>query len=681
MPCSVFIFTDLKRKVKSQRVVMQINSNLTMNRIKPEKFVKIGFSNSCISQNTHSQLNFKGQAKYSELAERFGEDFGQAAKEYFEEIIEKAKHHGLEVHNDEIKFPKETLSQKALDILSYPIMQMPFDFANAMIDGLKKIPGIKNLSLIKYLDNSKLLNKKREFANSKSHIAAIKHYLELLEKGEGEKGYLKRFAEGHTRLKPLMPNYNSESERSLTRIVTGLIPAFFLANDAYNLSMYMNNDKDAAKKAKQRRFNQEVTRIGITAAATYGVMSFFSKHTNKYMGAAIGLNAGIVLISEFVGRLMAGNPVLPVTAKEAKEYAQKRKEIKQNKPEENKTENKTKPSLLNTKNILTAIAGLIVFGFVADKTSKTKFVSERLAKLSEKYKGLYTKPDTIEREVFDRLMDKLHDNGFKKLAYYYEDAVRKQTGNIIKLGTKDNKIKQVIIHQILAFPLRFIWQAINLPYKIISGSVIKLPGKGAKADKEISKMEILQNSLKFLEKIENDKPEEFTRKVNEKLVASFDNLTKSKYSNADLSTAIRITSNVITSGFLIADNYNLVMIDSQGNDKDLAEQKGKERALQRFARIIYAAFITKMTNDVFKGTYNSSLLGAQVVNVGNTLLTETLERKSVGLPLHEATREEIKENETNHLNATGAKGSYFRAMAALTGKKTFAQKEENNKTS
>lgn len=99
--------------------------------------------------------------------------------------------------------------------------------------------------------------------------------------------------------------------------------------------------------------------------------------------------------------------------------------------------------------------------------------------------------------------------------------------------------------------------------------------------------------------------------------------------------------------------------------------------MQRAVRIAYGAFIIKMMNDIFKGFYNSSLLGAQTVNVCNTLLTETLERKSVGLPLHEATQEEIKENETMHLNATGVKGAYFRTMAKLTGKNSF----ENNKNS
>ncbi len=108
-------------------------------------------------------------------------------------------------------------------------------------------------------------------------MASVKHYFELLAQADSTK----RFREAHKRLAPSVPHYNAESERSLNRLVTGLIPAFFLANDAYNLSMYMNNNKDVAKKEKKRRFNQEVGRILTTTAATYGVMSLFAKQCNK----------------------------------------------------------------------------------------------------------------------------------------------------------------------------------------------------------------------------------------------------------------------------------------------------------------------------------------------------------------------------------------------------------------
>lgn len=621
------------------------------------------------------EVNFKGtMPKVTEAIKAFGEDFGEAAGKHFDEIIKKS---GLKISDDAITFNKEEpFLKRALEIISYPVVGLPIDLANTVIGGLQKISWCKNSTWLSDLSVKPFLKNRREAVENKSNVAAIKHYFELL--SDGDK--YKRFTEGHARLKPLIPNYNSESERSLTRIVTGLIPAFFLANDAYNLSMYMNNNKDLARKEKKRRFNQEVLRIGATSLLTYQILHLFSKQSNKYMGVAVGLISGITLVSEIIGRSFAGNPVLPLNAQKAKEYALKRE--KSNQKEQNSASNKktesSSNSLLNKNNILKTIAGLILFGFTVEKVSNIKTVKAKLAELNKSYKGLFTEKYTISRERFSQIMDKLHENDFKRIVYSYENMVKNQKGGKIELGTIENKKKQIIIHQILTFPVRFVWQALNLPYKVVSKPIAKLFNKKApKVEKEFSESKMLQESLRFLDKIKDEEEAEFTKKVNKRLVSSFDNLTKSSYSNADLSTATRITSNAVTSGFLIADSFNMVMIDSQGDNKDLAEEKAKERTIQRAIRIAYGAFITKITNDLFKGIYNSSLLGAQAVNVGNAFLTETLERKSVGLPLHEATREEIKENEKIHMSATGIKGSYFRAMAKITGKNSFA----NNKNS
>lgn len=630
------------------------------------------------------EVNFKGAMsnnlekklpKVTEAIKAFGEDFGEAAGTHFKEIIKKS---GLKISDDVIIFnKKEPFSKRALEIITYPVTGLPIDLANTVIGGLKKISWFKNSTWLSDLSAKPFLKNRREAVENKSNIAAIQHYFERLPDGDK----YKRFTEGHKRLKPLIPNYNSESERSLTRIVTGLIPAFFLANDAYNLSMYMNNNKDLARKEKKRRFNQEVLRIGATSLLTYQILHLFSKQSNKYMGVAVGLISGITLVSEIIGRSLAGNPVLLLNSKKAKEYSQKRGKLnqkEQNLASNQKTETASSSSLLNKNNILKTIAGLILFGFTAEKVSNIKTVKAKLSELNKSYKGLFTEKYTISRERFNQIMEKLDKSGFSNIADIYENMVKNQKAETIELSTIENKKKQIIIHQILTFPVRFVWQALNLPYKVISKPIIKLLNKNnVKVEKEFSESKMLQESLRFLDKIKDDEKVEFTKKVNKRLVSSFDNLTKSSYSNADLSTATRVTSNAVTSGFLIADSYNMVMIDSQGDNKDLAEEKAKERTLQRAIRIIYGAFIVKLTNDIFRGIYNSSLLGAQAVNIGNVLLTETLERKSVGLPLHEATQEEIKENEKTYMSATGIKGSYFRAMAKITGKNSFA----NNKNS
>ncbi len=121
----------------------------------------------------------------------------------------------------------------------------------------------------------------------------------------------------------------------------------------------------------------------------------------------------------------------------------------------------------------------------------------------------------------------------------------------------------------------------------------------------------------------------------------------------------------------------MVMIDSKGENKEMAEQKAKERTIQRVMRLMYGAFIIKLFNTTFSVPYNASLLGAEAVTAFNAIITETLERKSVGLPLHDATREEIIQKDNENLNAKGLKGKYFRLMSKLTGKKPIAERTDN----
>jgi hypothetical protein len=634
-------------------------------------------------------LSFKGLSsiKVNDAVKMFAEDFGKSAGEYFGEIIKKEsmlKKSGFNINPDgTATFVEKTLPKKVLEILSYPVTQMPYDLANAVLGGLRKIPGCKNLG--SSFDKG-LLKEKREISSSKSNVAAIKHYFELITKGDK----VNRFKMGHKRLAPLITTYNAETERSLNRLVTGLIPAFFLANDAYNLSIYMNNNKDVAKKEKKRRFNQEVGRILTTTAVTYGVMSLFAKQCNKSIGLTAAVTSGIVLISEIIGRKLAGNPVLPVSTDNAKEYAQKRnsaKQTEQNKDSkyvETQSKEPAKKGGLTLNNILKTIGGLIVFGFTAEKISNTKAVSTKIKSFKKWYENLYTKDFVISKEKFLKSTKRLKDNGFDSIANKYEKAIINNDDDInnIKLGKITNKFNYILIHQILAFPVRFTWSVLNLPYQKVITPIIKMIRKSAKTvdvNKHTSTVQSIQESIRFLEKVEDASPDEFKKQVNKRLISSFDNLTKSSYNNSDLNVVVKTAQSAVTTGFLIADNYNMVMIDSQGKDKDLAGQKAKERAMQRGARLTYEAFIIKMLMDMFAGPCNSSLLAALGLAGGLRVVTEMVERKAVGLPISESTQEQVKEDEKIHLSATGVKGSYFRAMAKLSGKKNFTEKRGNEK--
>lgn len=641
-------------------------------------------SNQDLSFKGLSSAQKKAAVTVADAVKTYGEDFGESAGKFFKEIIEKESKlskPGLKINPDgTVTFKEQTLGKKVFEIVTYPVTQMPFDLANAVVGGMKKVPGLKNLA--NKLDTP-FLKEKRAISGSKSHVAAIQHYFELLAKGDEKV----RFTKGHKQLKLLVPNYNAETERSLNRLVTGLIPAFFLANDAYNLSMYMKNNKEDAKNEKKRRFNQELGRILMSTAATYGVISLFAKQCNKSIGLTALLTTAPVLISEILGRKLAGNPVLPVSINSAKEYAQKRKAS--NKNENNQDLNnpqsqqniKVKKGGLTLNNILKTLGGLVVLGFATEKASNTKAIKTKLDVFKKWYSGLYTKEYTISRKEFNELTNKLESNGFSKLAKFYKEAIQQQTGDAIKIDTINNKTKYVLIHQILAFPATFTWKVLNLPYSKIVKPILNAIQRQPKKIDETKTNKLLQENIQYLQQIKNNSSVDFKSKVNERLFSSYDDVTKSDFDNSNLNVVVKTAQSAVATGFLIADNYNIVMVDSQGQNKDLAEQKAKERAMQRGARLTYEAFIIKMLNDIFIGPCTSSLLATLGLAGGLRVITEMVERKAVGLPIKESTREEIKENEQVHLSATGVKGSYFRAMAKLSGKKSFVQNETNNMNS
>lgn len=621
-----------------------------------------------------SNLSFKGLS-VSTAVKKFGEEFGESAAKNLKEKIAKAssiEKSGLKFENDSLSFaPDKNLAQRFVDLLKYPFVEMPLDFANWGLKGLKKL-GINTDNLL----NSKALKDRQDLKESASSVASIKKYFALLEKGE------KAFKDAHSRMNPLVANYDSTAEKTATRLVTGAIPAFYLANDAYNLSIYMNNNKEMAKKEKKRRFNQEAARIGITAGATFAVLKLFSKQANASSTVTLVLMSGLTFASEVIGRMITKTPVLPLNEKGAKRYNklqgkdnnQENKHVVNEKKQE-LTKETSKKGQLTLGNVLKFAGAMVAFAFGVEKITGIKSVKSVLEGLNKKYKNIYTKDFTLSRSEFETHIKKLNDNGFDKIAQQYKDIVKDQKGETLNLGKVNDKTRYTLIHQVLTFPVRFVWDTIIFPYKgIVKPAFKAILGNSKKhEEKPKSGLEILKNSIQFLRKIE--KKPGFKEQVNNSIMSSLDGETKSNYSNADLNAVIKNTMSAITSGFLIADNYNMVMIDSKGQDKELAEQKAKERTIQRGARIAYGAFLVKFLNGMFMKTFNGSLLGAQAVNALYAVSTETLERKSVGLPLTESTPEKIKEKEQKHLQTKGFIGSYYRFMAKLTGKKAISERD------
>jgi hypothetical protein len=117
------------------------------------------------------------------------------------------------------------------------------------------------------------------------------------------------------------------------------------------------------------------------------------------------------------------------------------------------------------------------------------------------------------------------------------------------------------------------------------------------------------------------------------------------------------------------------MLKSNGNDKDGANTKFKERFVQEGSRLFYQTLLIDLFNSTFRNSYNASLLGMIWVTLTDTTLGEMLTRKSVGTALKRHTRDELIEMETEQNNSTGFKKKYYNFMQRLTGKRSIKSYE------
>lgn len=721
------------------------------------------FAGSKNSFLTNKNISFKGKqpkvilpVKVEDAIKMFEKEVGSSAAEHLSKTIEKVLSVGdlgvKKLESGILKFDEDSAGQRLYRAIIDPVVYLPVDVANSSLNLLKKIPILKNSETIDNLLKTSLLKNRSEKLENYSNAMAVKHYFEML--GDKKIKNSEIFNEAQKRFKMGQTPYTVKGERSLTRLVSGLIPAFFLANDAYNLSMYMNNDKDLAKKEKKRRFNQELSRVIVTAGATFGALGYFSKKVSSDPAMAAGIIAALTFGSELIGRMLVGTPVYPLDKEGAKKYAklQNKDKLNQNKDKNIDSKSSDKKDKPKSNYVMKLLGGMVLAGFLIDKHNSIKPIRKIVNNLSNRYAEFFAKDYTISKKEFDLIATKLRENGFEKLAKHYEKMVKEIieegnltakekiqverefndrlekfmpnnilwddkklknaknkaeekldradiiklfnfaprnndiiniSGDIKKLFKEDsnvNKTKDNIINGVLAIPIKFAWEILNMPYQYVVKPLIEIPLKGkellAGKEKVQNSKEVFRNGVEYLQK--NINAPDFKQKVNKNIIDAFDNVNKSNISSADLAGSAKVAVSTATSAFLILDNYNMVMIDSEGKDKDLAEQKAKERTIQRIVRIAYGAVLIKFFNGLFKPQYNASLLGAEAVTTGSTLITETLERTSVGMPLHEATREEIIEKDNEALNATGLKGVYFRFMSKLTGKKPLSEKKVAN---
>lgn len=674
----------------------------------------------------------------------------------------------------------------------FPITKLPLHILNALTEIGKKIPGLKRGAQKLY--DSKALTKLRNSVTADSKTDMLRGILEstqkavqpLLKKGEtletlaSTPGRLEEvakelFKKSNRFFNTGTGNYNTAFERPLNRIVTGLIPATFLANDAYNLAIACGDNKKTADGEAKSRKKQEISRVLTNAYIQLVTLGTFTKLINSNATASALISAATVLVAETVGRIANSRPVLFLSKDRAiafnKKLAEKEKRkeektgffasifhkkdkakqtetsqpvqkaqnvttqpeaqksfkgVSEDKKDVKKEDNKHKKTVISFDTLKKLVIGLtlggIALGFLKNSKTLDKIPAYKTFKNSIKsvgdffthniYDRLTKKDFSVDVGEFNKTMSKLEEVGLPNVAKTYRDIagdlsgksqIMLKNGNkVLKTSTKAEPFINALIQ-----PFQFLISVVTLPYRILKGAVKAATHKidtkiadgkqvsgfartihnvtteifgGTKVKKPQTLNDIfaysIPNLIKKAHSVDAGKltNEQFRDFVQSSIQRSFNTISQSKNSNTNLAMMTKMASSTVTSAFLIADNYNMVMLKSNGEDKEKANQKAKERLVQRISGLFYQTLFMKFFNSTFQTTYHKSLLGMSTVAGANTLATEFFTRKSIGMPITRKTKEQLVEIDEKNLNRKGFLGKYFRFMSQLTGKKSLGER-------
>lgn len=618
---------------------------------------------------------------------------GEMVKKHYDHVksSEMAKKL-VKFDGDKITFRKKTIPHLIWDGLIYPFKILPFDILNGVVELIGKIKPFKKWAQ-RVLEKPFFKNI-RQRSKIESEVSSLKGLCEtatkLKDKPDAEISS-KFFQQSVKMFDPRTGNYDTKHERALCRMVSGLPPAIMLATDAYNLSRMMDDDPAAAKKEKKARFRQEMSRLVMNAYLMLVTFGALNKFINQSAAGSMLMTGATTLLTETYARLRNGKHIKRLTPEEARAENEKNnapeKDIKplsfksDMKPASQPKEQQ-KP-LLSFSTIMKASAGVIAAGFAVKGARKyIPGVEDALKTITEpfnkKYKSLTQIADfRISGDKFDEIVKVLRENDFGKLADKYEQvaATARNADGSISLGVKDKNVKPLI--DFVIAPFKFVWNTITLPYKLVD--------KGVKAaiNKKDPKVPVkdIEALAKSIEKIGREatkkgySKEKFQTFVKDNIMKAFNTDTMSSVPNHELANLAKTAATAATMWFLMTDNYNMVMLKSNGNDKEGAETKFKERFVQECSRLFYSTLLIDLFNNTFQKQYNASLLGMSWITLTDTTISEILTRKSVGMTITPHTRDELMAIEEKQNNATGALKGYYNFMQRLTGKRSIKSYE------
>ena len=261
----------------------------------------------------------------------------QSSVESLTNAIKKQKTINKQIILDEsgkIQFKEKKFLKQVTDGIIYPL-KLPLHLLDTFINVLRK----RQIVSENFGKNSNtLFGKFRNRLDDSDKFNSLVGFVKSADKYKYDSEKVRAaalFRDGMKAFDPKSGNYNSVHERALTRIVTGFIPAFFLANDAYNLSRLCDDDPKLADKEKKIRFNQESKRVLSNAYIQLITLGALSKFVNSSKLAFVTVTVITTLFTEIYSRLSNGKKIHFISKEEAQKINKKEQEkIKNNKKED-----------------------------------------------------------------------------------------------------------------------------------------------------------------------------------------------------------------------------------------------------------------------------------------------------------------------------------------------------------
>lgn len=206
------------------------------------------------------------------------------------------------------------------DSLIYPVCKLPKDLLDVSLRGLEKVfPKSKTLA---QLNVSGFITKHRNFQLHQKEMHALRGlFTQMQELSKGipltNRDGAKTLAENMAKMlnesfSAGAAKYNTRDERALTRLVTSLIPAFFLGNDAYNMAKKNGATDKEANDSSKRKFNQEMFATVSESYSQFAMLGGFQKFINTKLWGAPLINTISSIGSGAVSRKAVGRELLPV---------------------------------------------------------------------------------------------------------------------------------------------------------------------------------------------------------------------------------------------------------------------------------------------------------------------------------------------------------------------------------